>query len=67
MPFGDSMPILENLILSNNKLSDLNELVHLRNCKSLQRLSIMNNPVTSIANYRLFVIGHLPHLRFLDY
>ena len=35
VPVGDSMPVLENLILTNNRIADLEEIVNLKNCTSL--------------------------------
>ena len=47
-PFGESMPNLENLILSNNKITDYEEITYLKNCTKLERLSLVNNPITSV-------------------
>ena len=46
--FSDSLPNLENLILTNNKILDLKEIDCLQGCKKLQRLSLLNNPVTQV-------------------
>ena len=51
----------------NNRISDLSELSKLSTCGKLQRLFLLNNPVTQQPNYRLFVISRLPQLKVLDF
>jgi U2 small nuclear ribonucleoprotein A' len=42
------MPNLENIILTNNKITDFEEITNLKNCTKLERLSLINNPITSV-------------------
>lgn len=61
------LPNLESLVLSNNDLKDLDTLIPLKNFKRLHSLSLLDNLVTKRDNYRLFVIYHVPSLKFLDF
>ncbi|CEM16726.1 unnamed protein product [Vitrella brassicaformis CCMP3155] len=63
----DSLPSLTSLILTNNKLELLCDLQPLTKAKNLERLSLMGNPVTLRPYYRLYVIHHIPSLRYLDF
>ena len=64
---ADSLPNLENIFLMNNKVSDLAEVGKLSRCSKLQRLTLINNLVTEMPNYRLFTIAKIPSLRILDF
>lgn len=64
---SDSLPNIENIFLMNNKITELNEIAKLADCKKLQRLVLINNLVTELPNYRSFVIAKLPQLRILDF
>lgn len=65
--FARTLPSLRTLLLTNNDISDINEVKSLKKCKSLEHLSLIGNPVTFIENYRLVVIASLPHLSTLDF
>ena len=43
---SDSLPNIENLILMNNRLTDINELYQLKHCKKLKRLILHGNLIT---------------------
>ena len=62
-----AIPNLETLVLINNRISRLEELEALRSCKNLRSLALLDNPVTKIATYRLYVIHCIPSLRLLDF
>ena len=65
---GESLPKLESLLLTNNRIEtlvDLDPLAEL--ASSLRFLSLVNNPVTKLSNYRLYVLHLLPHLKVLDF
>lgn len=64
---GDSLPALETLILSFNKIESLNELECLAECKNLRVISLEKNPVTQKPHYRLFLIHKLPRLKLIDF
>ena len=61
------MPALEDLILTNNNIQELSDLDPLFSIKTLQRLSLLRNPVVYKKHYRLYCIFKLPSLRFLDF
>jgi len=62
-----SLPNLETLILTNNKIASLSDLDPLACFTRLRTLSLLENPVTLKPNYRLYVIHLLPQLRLLDF
>lgn len=51
----------------NNKIAALEDLDKLSACKKLERLVLVNNIVTELPNYRLYVIHKIPSLRILDF
>ena len=55
------------MILTNNKVSSVTEIDNIASCKSLVRLSLVDNLVTKIKHYRLYVIFKMPNLRVLDF
>ena len=65
--FAINCPFLTNLVLTNNKISDFQQIDHIASCKSLQKLYLVDNVVTKMKNYRLYVIYKIPTLRILDY
>ena len=62
-----ALPGLESLVLHNNNFRTCAELHPLVDLPRLQRLSLVDNPVTRLPDYRLFVIARLPNLKQLDY
>ncbi|CAM6087640.1 unnamed protein product [Calypogeia fissa] len=64
---GGNLPKLQTLILTNNRLVNLVDLEPLATIANLQTLSLLDNNVTKLPNYRLFVIHKLPKLRLLDF
>jgi len=62
-----ALPSLEDLILTNNNIQELSDLDPLFSIKTLQRLSLLRNPVVYKKHYRLYCIYKLPGLRFLDF
>jgi len=67
LDFSIDCPYFENLILSNNKISNVTEIDNIATCKTLVRLSLVDNLVTKIKHYRLYVIYKMPNLRVLDF
>lgn len=70
--FGKELPYLENLVLTNNKVNarqirDLEEIDHLLNCHNLRRLSLLDNFVTQLKDYRAYVAHRLPQVLMLDF
>ena len=65
--FAINCPFLTNLVLTNNKISDFEQIDNIASCKSLEKLYLVDNVVTKMKNYRLYVIYKIPTLRILDY
>ena len=65
--FAINCPFLTNLVLTNNKISDFQQIDNIASCKSLQKLYLVDNVVTKLKIYRLYVIYKIPTLRILDY
>lgn len=61
-----NVPQLAHLNLSGNRIGDVEELKPLRKLKQLHSLSLFNNEVTSIENYRQEVFGLIKSLKCLD-
>lgn len=57
---------LRELYLRNNIISDLREILHLKNLPMLKILWLSNNPIANHKNYRNFIIQHLRGLVSLD-
>ncbi len=64
---GESLPHLEWLILTKNKISALSEIDCLTSLGSLRYLSLVGNEVSERQFYRLYVVYKLPQLRMLDF
>jgi len=64
---GKKLGVLNTIILTNNKLSTLKALKPLGDISTLTHLSLVGNPVTKLADYRLFLIHRLPNLKMLDF
>ncbi|KAJ3417047.1 U2 small nuclear ribonucleoprotein A' [Chytridiales sp. JEL 0842] len=62
-----NIPNLENLILSNNQMTELGDLEPLKAFTNLVRVSLIDNPVTMKKHYRSFVLHLCPKLRVLDF
>lgn len=65
--FAMNCQYFENLILTNNKISNITEIDNIASCKTLVRLSLVDNLVTKIKYYRQYVIFKMPNLRVLDF
>ncbi|KAJ4339838.1 Serine/threonine-protein kinase [Ascochyta clinopodiicola] len=62
-----SIPNLQTLVLTKNRLTELADLDPLAGFKKLVFLSAIGNPVASKENYRYWVIWRCPTVRYLDY
>ena len=65
--FAINCPFLTNLVLINNKISDFEQIDNIATCQSLEKLYLLDNVVTKLKNYRLYVIFKIPSLRILDF
>ena len=57
---------LTQLALRRNKVSDLHQLIHLKDLPKLKTLWLLDNPVAEDEQYRKSVIRMLPQLNKLD-
>jgi len=64
---GDSLPKINALILTNNRIENLSDLDPLADMPTLRMLSLIGNPVTRKKNYRIYVIHLIPRLKLLDF
>ncbi|KAF3003749.1 hypothetical protein E8E13_009596 [Curvularia kusanoi] len=62
-----SIPNLQTLVLTKNRLTELADLDPLAGFKKLVFLVVMGNPVAAKENYRYWVIWRCPSVRFLDF
>jgi len=63
----DTLPNLKAVLLTGNKLEKLVDLEPLTRMKSLERLSLLENPVTKVKHYRPYMISKCgKSLRILD-
>merc|ERR1712150_455454 len=58
---------LQHLILTNNRIEDFAQIDRIASLKSLEHLSLLDNPVTRRPNYRLYTIHKIPSLKVLDF
>ncbi|KAF9694655.1 hypothetical protein EKO04_007587 [Ascochyta lentis] len=64
---SSSIPNLQTLVLTKNRLTELADLDPLAGFKKLVFFSAIGNPVASKENYRYWVIWRCPTVRYLDY
>jgi hypothetical protein len=64
---SDSLPKLDTLILTNNRLVNLHDIDPLAEISTLRTLSLIDNVIQKKPHYRLYVIHKLPLLRLLDF
>ena len=61
-----NMKHLKELYLRKNQIADIKEIEGLRLCTNLKILTLIENPITEIPNYRQTIRESLPQLRKLD-
>ena len=64
---GTYLPNLHSLIMHNNNIRELEDLKPLAGFPSLERVSLIGNPVVNKQWYRLYVIAHCKKLKLLDF
>ncbi|MCL4129207.1 UNVERIFIED_CONTAM: hypothetical protein GTU68_056434 [Idotea baltica] len=64
---SEYLPNLESVYMANNLIQELLDLEPLANCKRLNHLSLLGNPVTTRQHYRKFLIHKIPQLRVIDF
>ncbi|KAF9430465.1 U2 snRNP complex subunit [Podila epigama] len=61
------LPNLTTVVLTNNNITELSDLEGLSGCRSLEHLSLLDNPVTKKKYYRTWIIWKIPSVRVLDF
>uniref|UniRef100_A0A182JC20 Probable U2 small nuclear ribonucleoprotein A' n=1 Tax=Anopheles atroparvus TaxID=41427 RepID=A0A182JC20_ANOAO len=63
----ESLPNLQNVILTGNNIQELGDLEPLTKLPNLEMLSLLTNPVSTKQHYREYVAFRFPSLRLLDF
>lgn len=61
------LPNLKTLALTNNNICELGDIEPLSECKKLEYVTFIGNPITHKDNYRLYIIYKLPSVRVIDF
>ncbi|KAK6021770.1 leucine Rich repeat-containing domain protein, partial [Ostertagia ostertagi] len=64
---GEKLPNLKILALTNNNITELGDIDPLANCKKLEYITFIGNPITHKTNYRAYIIYKLPSVRVIDF
>uniref|UniRef100_A0A8R1HQI1 U2A'/phosphoprotein 32 family A C-terminal domain-containing protein n=1 Tax=Caenorhabditis japonica TaxID=281687 RepID=A0A8R1HQI1_CAEJA len=64
---GAKLPNLRTLALTNNNICELGDIEPLAECKKLEYVTFIGNPITHKDNYRLYIIYKLPSVRVIDF
>ncbi|PAV92264.1 hypothetical protein WR25_09030 [Diploscapter pachys] len=64
---AEKLPALKTLALTSNNLLELGDIDPLANCKHLEYITFIGNPMTHKSNYRLYAIYKIPSLRVIDF
>ncbi|WZN63324.1 L domain-containing protein [Chloropicon roscoffensis] len=62
-----SIPNLETLVLTGNRINSIEDLQNLRELSKLKRLVVLDNEITKLPDYRLQIMKLLPQLRMVDF
>lgn len=58
---------LQCLSLGNNRIDSLDQIIRLRQIRSLRMLTLTNNPIEINTEYRMTVLAYVDSLHYLDY
>jgi U2 small nuclear ribonucleoprotein A' len=64
---AETIPNVECIILTNNRINNLQDLDPLSSFPKLKMISLTGNPVTTKPSYRLYVISKCKGLKILDF
>ncbi|RYH07278.1 hypothetical protein EON65_41925 [archaeon] len=61
-------PLLRYLFLpGNNRIDSLEQILRIRQIRSLKMLTLMNNPIAKETDYRMLVLAYVDSITYLDY
>ena len=63
----ETCPNLKSIILTNNNIRTFKDISPLTKCLKLEHMSLVQNPITELENYRLICIKLFPSLKYLDF
>lgn len=63
----ENCPNLQCLSLGNNRIDSLDQVIRLRQIRSLRMLTLTNNPIENNSEYRMTVLAYADSLHYLDY
>lgn len=63
----ESCQNLQCLSLGNNRIDSLDDVIRLRQIRSLKMLTLSNNPIEKDTEYRMTVLAYTDNLQYLDY
>ena len=63
----ENCPNLQCLSLGNNRIDSLEQVIRLRQIRSLRMLTLTNNPIENNSEYRMTVLAYADSLHYLDY
>lgn len=58
---------LQCLSLGNNRIESMEQVIRLRQLRSLKMLTLSNNPICKEADYRSLVLAYVDNITYLDY
>jgi U2 small nuclear ribonucleoprotein A' len=64
---GENLPNLVSLVLTNNRITNIDQMANLKSFRKLERISLAGNPVVEIdKDYARKLKQMIPTLRFVD-
>ncbi|KXS22377.1 outer arm dynein light chain 1 [Gonapodya prolifera JEL478] len=63
----DALINLQVFSIGNNNLSELDNLSYLRRFENLRVINCSGNEIAKDPNYSLYILAHLPKIKYLDY
>eukprot|EP00736_Rhodelphis_marinus_P008210 Rmarinus@m.19175 len=63
----DTLTNLQVLSVGNNLITHMDSMLYLRPFKNLRLLNAAGNPISKEADYRAYILAHIPSLKYIDY
>lgn len=65
--FPETCPNIKAVMLTNNNIRTFKDIAPLVECKDIENMSLLANPIVNITNYRLIAIKLFKKLKYLDF